>query len=149
MLTTPRQRRALLNAFLQPTQTRLIPLTRVTTTPTIKTLQVHQLCPQPKARVRVGVGSRMSLRTEYPTCDRLGGCEYLFCVFADASESGNETDDLPSGVEAAQLIQDIEQDDQEDAEPPWTEPRLHSARWYALRKDQALFPGTILCCTLS
>lgn len=57
---------------------------------------------------------------------------------ADTSESGNEIDLRQQNLDAGQSLRDIEHDDEEDAEPPWKEPKLHSARCYALRTEQAL-----------
>lgn len=58
---------------------------------------------------------------------------------------GSEDDDpfdMQQCVDPDQLLDDIKQDKLE--EHSHTEPKLHSARWYALRKEQALFQVVLL-----
>lgn len=47
-------------------------------------------------------------------------------------------EELQRNLETSQLLDNIDQDDEDDAEP---EPRYHSARWCSVRKEQALFEG--------
>lgn len=44
----------------------------------------------------------------------------------------------------------MEDDDAEDEDTyaEWKEPRKHSAHWFALRKDQPVYPGWSLSCNL-
>ncbi|KAL0027428.1 hypothetical protein WJX77_000156 [Trebouxia sp. C0004] len=43
--------------------------------------------------------------------------------------------------QADDMMRELEQ---EEVDGPWTEPRVRSARWFALRKDQAIYEGATL-----
>ena len=56
--------------------------------------------------------------------------------------------DWESNPYSEQLLRNIEQDELEEAgDDSWKEPTKGSARWYALRKEEALYPGksTSIC----
>ncbi len=84
--------------------------------------------------------------------------QVCFCS-AESDDSDIGLDQFGYNPATDQLLQDIEQDDQEDAhiwpqdmqqdeddEHSWKEPRYRSATWFALRKDQLVYSGTPCWC---
>ncbi|DBB05418.1 TPA: hypothetical protein ACH3X1_012384 [Trebouxia sp. C0004] len=71
------------------------------------------------------------------------------CSRADWSTAASEDldgdfdiqDHFGPNPQADDMMRELEQ---EEVDGPWTEPRVRSARWFALRKDQAIYEGATL-----